>query len=107
MVFCSKCGEELPGKAYFCLNCGVRTRQGVEAGVSAPWMEELKESFHKMGQEIDKAFSIVGMEMEKAVKTAREKIQDSKKKKQLVCQNCEERNPTDAKFCYNCGKDLT
>ena len=106
MVFCSKCGEELPGKAYFCLNCGVRTRQGVEAGVSAPWMEELKESFHKMGQEIDKAFSIVGMEMEKAVKTAREKIQDSKKKKQLVCQNCEEGNPTDAKFCYNCGKDL-
>jgi len=106
MVFCSKCGNELPRNAHFCHNCGVRTRKGVEAGVSAPWMEELKESFYKMGQEIEKAFSIAGMEMEKAFKSAREKIQESKRKRQLVCQNCKERNPADSNFCYSCGKGL-
>ena len=106
MVFCSKCGEELPENAYFCPKCGVRTRRGVEAGISTPWMEELKDSFHKTGQEIEKAFSIAGKEMEKAFKTARERIRESTKREQVVCPHCGEKNPGDATFCYNCGKEL-
>jgi uncharacterized membrane protein YvbJ len=29
MVFCSKCGKELPENAYFCPACGVKTAKGI------------------------------------------------------------------------------
>lgn len=105
MVFCSKCGEELPGNAYFCLKCGVKTRKGVESGISTPW-EDMKDVFHKTGQEIEKAFSIAGKEMEKAFKTARESIRKSISREQIVCPHCQEKNLGDARFCYKCGEEL-
>jgi len=105
MVFCSKCGEEVPENAYFCPRCGVRTRKGVEAGVSTPW-KELKDSLSKMGQEIEKAFSVAGKEMEKAFKKAREEVREATSRKLVVCSNCGEKNFADAHFCYKCGKKL-
>lgn len=94
MVFCSKCGEELPENAYFCPKCGARTRRGVEAGISTPW-EELKDALSKMGQEIEKAF-----------KTTRESIRESTSREQVVCSHCGEKNLGYARFCYKCGKEL-
>ena len=105
MVFCYKCGEELPENAYFCPKCGVRTRKGVEAGISTPW-EELRDSFSKIGQEIEKAFSKAGKEMEKAFKTARQSIRELTSKEEVVCPHCGEENLSDARFCYKCGKKL-
>jgi predicted RNA-binding Zn-ribbon protein involved in translation (DUF1610 family) len=105
MVFCTKCGEELPDDAYFCPRCGARSRRGVEAGILTPW-EELKDALSKMGQEIEKAFSIAGKEMERAFKTARESIRESTGKEQVVCPHCGEENLGYARFCHKCGKSL-
>jgi len=83
----------------------VRTRKGVEAGVSTPW-KELKDSLSKMGQEMDKALSIAGKEMEKAFRKARQEIKEATIRKLIVCSNCGEKNFADAQFCYKCGKKL-
>lgn len=104
-MFCSKCGKELPENAYFCPRCGVRTKRGVEAGISSPWIEELRDLFNKMGQEIEKAFSVAGKEMEKAFKTARGRIRESTMREQ-VCPHCGEKSQSNARFCYNCGKEV-
>lgn len=104
-MFCSNCSKELPENAYFCPKCGVRTRKGVEAGISTPW-EELRVAFSRMGEEIEKAFSIAGKEMEKAFKTAKEKIKEATSREQVVCSDCGEENRTDDMFCYKCGKKL-
>lgn len=36
MVYCSKCGEEIPEDAHFCPKCGSMTEKGEEAGASYP-----------------------------------------------------------------------
>jgi ribosomal protein L40E len=105
MVFCSKCGTELPEDAYFCTKCGVRTRKGVEAGVSITWVE-VRDEFSKIGGEIEKAFTKAGKEIEKAFRTTRESIRESMSEATVVCSHCGEKNHSDAKFCYNCGKKL-
>jgi DNA-directed RNA polymerase subunit RPC12/RpoP len=92
MVFCSKCGGELPENAYFCPKCGVRTRKGVEAGIdTTPW-EDLKAAFSKTGEEVQKAFSIAGREIEKAFKRAREEIGEATRREPVVCSHCGEKN---------------
>ncbi|MCK4634136.1 zinc ribbon domain-containing protein, partial [Candidatus Bathyarchaeota archaeon] len=63
MVYCSKCGEELPENAYFCPMCGLRTKKGVEAGISTV-TEDVRDAFYRTGEEIEKAFSIAGREIE-------------------------------------------
>lgn len=103
MVFYSKCGEELPENAYFCPKCGVKTVKGIEAVVSAPW-EDLKDAFHRMGEEIEKAFSIAGREMERAFERARKEIREATSR--VVYSQCGEKNFVDARFCYKCGKKL-
>lgn len=105
MVFCHKCGAELPEDAYFCPKCGVRTRKGVEAEVTTTWVE-VRDEFSKIGVEIEKAFTRAGKEIEKAFKTAREGLQESSSETTLLCSSCGEKNHSDAKFCYNCGKEL-
>ncbi len=106
MVFCSNCGEKLPENAYFCPRCGMRTKKGIEAGISTPW-EDLRVTLTKMGEELEKAFSIAGKEMEKAFKTAREKIKEATSREPVVCPHCGEKNSADARFCYKCGKKLS
>lgn len=105
LVYCSKCGKELPENAYFCPRCGLKTKKGVEAGISTV-TEDLRDAFSRMGEEIEKAFSIAGREIEKAFKTAKEKISESTSREPIACPSCKMENPAHAKFCYNCGKKL-
>jgi predicted RNA-binding Zn-ribbon protein involved in translation (DUF1610 family) len=105
IVFCSSCGKELSEDAYFCPNCGVRTRMGVEVGAGGPW-EEVREAFGRMGEELEKAFETAGREIEKAFKTAKEEIKEATSKEQVVCPDCGEKNASSAKFCYKCGRKL-
>ena len=60
MVFCSKCGEEIPKDACYCPGCGVRIGREVEAG--GPW-DKVEEGFERMGEELEKAFERVGREI--------------------------------------------
>jgi uncharacterized membrane protein YvbJ len=105
MGFCSNCGEELPEDAYFCPKCGARTIKGAEAGVSSP-MDDLRDAFNKMNQEIEKAFSIASREIQKAFKTARENVKQSIYREPISCPQCGEKSPSDSNFCYKCGKKL-
>jgi len=105
MVFCYKCGAELPEDAYFCSKCGVRTRKGVEAGVSISWAEA-RDEFSKIGKEIEKTLAKAGKEIEKAFQTTRESIRESMAEATVVCSHCGEKNQSEAKFCCKCGKKL-
>jgi len=97
MVYCSKCAEELPEKAYFCLKCGTRTQKGVEAGVSPPWNWE---------KQLEQILSSVAKEMEKAVESVRESINKSTQKASVSCSSCGKKNHGSAKYCYKCGSEL-
>ncbi len=105
LVFCSNCGKELDLEDFFCSKCGVRTRKGIEAGISTRW-KDLKGELSRVGEEMEKAFTIAGKEMEKAFRTARDKFKEVTSKEPIVCPNCGEESLTDAKFCHNCGKKL-
>jgi len=97
MVFCSKCGEEIPKDACYCPSCGVRIRREVEIEAGGPW-DEVSEAFERMGEKLERAFERVGREIERAFEGEEEKL--------IVCPECREENVADAKFCYKCGEKL-
>ena len=105
MVYCSNCGKELSEDTLFCPKCGTKTIKGVET--TAPTIsDELKETFTKMSQELEKAFSVAAKEINVAFQTASENIKKLLQKEPVVCPNCGEKNPSDATFCYKCGKRI-
>jgi len=105
MAYCSNCGEKLSKDALFCPKCGTKTIRGVET--DAPTVsDELKTAFAKMNQELEKAFSVAAKEINAAFQTASENIRKSLQKEPVACPNCGEKNPSDAVFCYNCGKRM-
>lgn len=105
MEYCHKCGVKLPEDAYFCPKCGLRTQKGVQAGVSTPW-EEMAEAFSKMGKEMGKAFSAAAKEMQKAFQEAGRSVKESSSGKLVECADCGGNNPSTARFCRECGKEL-
>jgi len=104
-VFCSKCGEKLSEDAYFCSRCGARTRKGVEAGVHVP-VDDLRDAFSKMGQEMEKAFATAAKEIQQAFKNARENVRQSTTNEPIVCSYCKQTNLGEASFCSNCGRKI-
>jgi predicted amidophosphoribosyltransferase len=105
MVYCPKCGEELPEEAAFCPKCGRRTGEPLEEGVSLP-MDELRKGLAEAGEEIEKALQVAAKEIDKAFRTARENIREQTRGRTVACPDCGEKNPDYAKFCYSCGKAL-
>jgi len=105
MAYCSNCGEKLSEDALFCPKCGTKAIEGVEP-IAPTISDELKETFAKMSQELEKAFSVATKEINAAFQTASENIKKSLQKKPVVCPHCGEKNPSDAIFCYKCGKRI-
>ena len=105
MVFCSKCGEKLPEDAYFCSRCGVRTKKGLEAGIRVP-IDDLRDAFSDVGQEMEKAFAKAAKEIQRAFRTARENIRQPAVNEQIICAHCKQANLSDASFCSGCGRKL-
>ena len=103
MVFCSKCGNELPENAYFCPNCGVKTAKGVEANVSVPYGE----MFSDVEKQLEKAFLTASEEMKKAFNKAREGVKRAAGREPVSCPNCGGKNSAGDKFCRNCGEKLS
>ena len=102
MVFCSKCGKELPENAYFCPNCGVKTTKGAEANISMPYGE----MFSEMEKKLEKAFLTASEEMKKAFNKAREEVKRATHREPVTCPSCGEKNSAEDKFCNKCGKKL-
>ena len=105
LVYCSKCGKEMPEDAAFCPNCGVRTRVGAEKGISIP-MDEVREGLSEIGVEIERALREAGREISKAFNEVREGVRDETDGRPLVCPDCGEKNRRSAKYCFKCGKPL-
>jgi len=105
MIYCSSCGKQVPEDAYFCPNCGVRTKKGAESGVSSA-LDDMREAFSKMGQELEKAFETAAKEIREGFRTARENIRKSTYTETVVCTSCGVANPSNAGYCYKCGKEL-
>jgi uncharacterized membrane protein YvbJ len=105
MAYCSNCGEKLSESALFCPKCGAKTIKGVEK--AAPTISgELEKTFTKMSQELEKAFAVAAKEINAAFQTASENIKKSLQKEPVACPSCGKKNPSDAIFCYNCGKRI-
>jgi uncharacterized membrane protein YvbJ len=102
MVFCSKCGKELPENAHFCPNCGVKTAKGVEANVSTPYGE----MFSDVEKQLEKAFLTASEEMKKALNRTKEGVKRVAGRETVSCPNCGEKNSAGNTFCRNCGKKL-
>ena len=105
VVFCSKCGEKLSEDTYFCSRCGARTRKGLEAGVHVS-VDDLRDAFSKMGQEMEKAFATAAKEIQQAFKNARENVRQSTTNESIVCSYCKQTNVGEASFCSSCGRKL-
>ncbi len=105
MAYCSNCGEKLSKDALFCSKCGTKAIKSVETA-SPTISDDLKETFTKMSQELEKAFAVATKEINAAFQTASENIKKSLQKETVACPNCGEKNPSDAIFCYKCGKRI-
>jgi predicted amidophosphoribosyltransferase len=103
MVFCSKCGKDLPENAYFCPTCGVRTGKGAEANVPMPYGD----MFSEMGKEIEKAFLTASEEMKKAFDKVGEELRRATSREPIVCRSCGEKNSVRSQFCSKCGRKLS
>ena len=103
MVFCSKCGKELPENAYFCAMCGVKTAKGVEANVPMPYGD----MFVEMGKQVEKAFLAASDEMKRALDKTRDEIRRAISREPVVCPSCGESNAVRDRFCRKCGKKLS
>jgi predicted amidophosphoribosyltransferase len=103
MLFCSKCGNELPENAYFCPNCGIKTAKGVEANVSIPYGEV----FSEMEKQLEKAFLMASEEVKKGFNKAREGVKRATRREPLICPNCGAENSAGDVFCNKCGNKLS
>ncbi len=112
MSYCTNCGKGLDAESNFCPKCGVRTENGVKAGVAIPWTSD-----PHVRQELDVALQKASIAIDEGVKVVRETFREvagnvEKGMKQAVstvpvtCQNCGQENMKYAKFCRRCGKGL-
>jgi ribosomal protein L40E len=69
-------------------------------------MEEVREAFSRMGQEMEKAFSIAAKEIHEAFNTARENIRQPTGREPIVCTHCGEKNASNASYCHKCGEKM-
>jgi len=111
MVYCSKCGTQIPDDAYFCVRCGIKTEAGKTAQAVYP-TDALRTALYQTGIELEKAFTFAAQEIHTAFDRVNEGMhqkssQDSSQKTDtLICTSCGTKNPSDATFCGSCGKKL-
>ncbi len=66
----------------------------------------MKESFYRLGEELEKAFSVAGKEVEKTFQKARDRVREATRSEPVMCSHCKTENSHDAGFCYKCGKKI-
>jgi ribosomal protein L40E len=110
MVFCSRCGKELPENAYFCPICGVRTEKGTAVSAPLPYRDMLSD----IGKDTEKTLAKALEETKKALDKAKEELDKVREdfgksisRESIACPSCGEKNPVHAKFCRKCGKKLS
>jgi ribosomal protein L40E len=107
MVYCTKCGAQIPDDAYFCPKCGTKTLQGKSAKVAYP-ADELRDAFYQVGVELERAFTIAAHETHQAIQNARSNWEKSKPTppQTITCPKCATKNAAGSVFCSSCGTKL-
>ena len=111
MVYCSKCGTQIPDDAYFCARCGTKTEAGKTAQADYP-TDALRTALYQTGIELEKAFIFAAHEIQTAFNHVNEEMHQkpsqnsSQQTDIIICTNCGAKNPSDAIFCGCCGKKL-
>ncbi len=117
MVKCLGCGEELNSEAYFCSKCGLRTEKGEKDGVKTPmdnravWERDVETALNNAIKLMEEAFNTarnglrnianeIGVEIERA------KTFKTTRPAPTFCPKCGSKNPSDAEYCTNCGKEI-
>jgi ribosomal protein L40E len=104
MAYCINCGEKLPQDACFCPKCGYKTQIAGTTAIHPS--DELRDSFYKVGEELERAFNLAAKEIHDAFQTARTNMRQSVVKEPIICPNCGEKNSGNSAFCSKCGKKL-
>jgi uncharacterized membrane protein YvbJ len=105
MVYCSNCGDKIPDDAYFCPKCGTKTPVGKASKATYP-ADELRDTFHQVGVELERAFTIAAKKTQNAFKKVSEDIQKknpSNNQGNIECTSCKSKNVSGAVFCHSCG----
>lgn len=131
MVYCSNCGTEISDDASFCQKCGARTPIGIESGVEPHWRVEvenalqasvkyieegvkkaigyIQEGVRELGPELEQVregLKEVVEDLGEELRGASEAIKKRTKMAPVICPECGEKNPGNAKFCTKCGKKI-
>ncbi len=119
-IICRNCGNQLPGKAVFCGNCGTPVavataeEKAVEAAVAAAPVavapvEEKAAEFDKKAAEFDEKAAAVeektveATEAPVAVEQTPPEVPAMPESNTIICRNCGNQLPGKAVFCGNCG----
>ncbi len=98
MSFCAKCGAKVTEVASFCMKCGAATGKGtVDLG------DSITEALRTAGKEIEAGLKTAGEEIEGAFRELRDEFSNGSGP---YCVSCGTRNPTDARFCRSCSKEI-
>jgi membrane protease subunit (stomatin/prohibitin family) len=112
MSFCTNCGKGLDAESNFCPKCGVRTENGVKAGVAIPWTsdphirQELDVALQRASKAIDDGVKVVRETFREVASDVERGVKQARMSAPVKCQNCGQENTKFAKFCSRCGKEL-
>jgi len=111
LFYCANCGTKLKEDALFCPKCGIKTQKGSQENVRYPAEQMMRETFTKVGIELQKAFTLATKEMENAYQRVKENTnqktaETSTEQKSTTCTSCGATNQSDAIYCRNCGTKL-
>jgi hypothetical protein len=96
--FCTNCGKELDAESNFCPKCGVRTENGVKAGVAIPWTsdphlrQELYVALQKASKTIDFGVKIVRETVREIEGDVEKGVKQARSSAPIICQNCGQEN---------------
>jgi rRNA maturation endonuclease Nob1 len=118
MAKCLGCGKELAPDDNFCSNCGLRTEKGEKGDVRTPlyrraqWERDIDNALTEASKALEDAFITAKRSLQSVAETIGVEYDNIRTRTKasseniIYCPWCGHKNPNDADYCINCGKDL-